>query len=178
MGDAPIATLPSAHPYAAAATTTLDRLTQLVQAGGWWFNRELITLQPNPAGELYLPTDTLAVKPVDQSLAFIQRGSRMYDPNNGTYTIGRPVQCVLIRYLSFDLLPASAQDTVAWNTIHQFQLDYDGDPVKIREASQAQRRAEVTMNAENTRFARFNIFNTSSVASKMHAIYRPVRGSR
>lgn len=138
MGEAPLNTLEDPHTFRGACLSTLNKLSQNVQARGWWFNRETLEIQPSALdGSVYLPGDFISVRvPRDygrSTAAFVQRGRRLYDTVNGTFVFTRPVTVTLIRMIPFEDLPELAAQHIAALAVLQYQSKYDGDTAKTRE---------------------------------------------
>jgi len=91
IGEQPVNSLNSGLVDAEMAETILDAQTREVQTAGWHFNTNFnIKYTPDAtSGEIDLPIDTLSVDTVGQSkhTRLVQRGLKLYDPINHTYTI-------------------------------------------------------------------------------------------
>ena len=117
-----------------AAKNKLDRVVFSVLKLSLWFNTSYPTLVPNVAGDILLPNDTLSADPVDRSLSYVQRGSKLFDTVNRTFTFaeGTCVKTKIVRRLSIDEMPSYVQDYVARRAVYEFYLDEDGDENKLR----------------------------------------------
>lgn len=163
MGELPINSLPTLHPYGAAAENLLRRATTDCQRGGFWFNTETLTVTPSQIGELYLPEDCVSVWPTGyDSGRWAQRGNKLYDLHNQTFVSDHPVTVIMVRALDFEILPSVMQEIVAWTAIEKFCLQYDADSQKVQQAAENLRSARRDLNAETTRNAKVNLFNASS----------------
>ncbi|WP_269929945.1 hypothetical protein [Aminobacter sp. HY435] len=95
---------------AAAAKKAIDDVSREVQMEGWEFNTEReVTLDPEPTGEVSLPSNTLQVTSYRYSSKnrLVPREGRLYDPKKRTYNIGEAVKVNLVLALEFaELTPA------------------------------------------------------------------------
>jgi len=143
MGETPLNTLEDPHTYRGACLSTLDRVNREVQAKGWVFNREFLTLQPGALnGHIYLPGDFIAVRVQRKrsgaaTRTIVQRGRRLYDTGSygseGTYVFTESVDVELVRLVPFEDLPESPAAHIAAVSVVEFQSKYDGDVAKTRE---------------------------------------------
>lgn len=163
MGELPINSLPTKHPYGSVAANMLARVCADMQRGGYWFNTERLRLVPSQIGELYVPNDAVACWPVGaESGQWTQRGNRMYHLNKQTYLTNTALDVIIVRALDFEVLPSVMQEVVAWETIRRFCLNYDADTQKVQQAIASLNAAKMSLNAETTRNAKVNLFNAST----------------
>ena len=118
------------------ALNFVRRNNRQLQSMGWYWNTEVnYKLTPDGAGDVLLPSNTLAVDTVGESATrnVVQRGQRLYDKDNFTYNFGTtPVYVNLIVGLTFEELPETARRYIAMRSARQFQnriemLDDQGD---------------------------------------------------
>lgn len=115
MGEPPVSTLDSAAPDAQVISDIIDETSRSVQSIGWHWNIEKYTLSPNTNGELMLPNNTLRVDSVDASfdIDVIQRGQRLFNRGDNTYTFTAPITVEVFVGLPFDDLPFAAKQYIA-----------------------------------------------------------------
>tara|TARA_B100002019_G_scaffold139326_2_gene120021 strand:+ start:17226 stop:17810 length:585 start_codon:yes stop_codon:yes gene_type:complete len=138
IGEAPVSSLSSGLLEAEVAETILNTVDREVQSMGWHFNTELNKAYAQDSnGEIILGTDVLradATQKVD-SRDLVQRGLKMYDRVNNTFTINADTALDVVVQLNFDDLPEVAkryvvmratrifQDRIVGsNTLHDFQM--------------------------------------------------------
>lgn len=138
IGEAPVSSLSSGLLEAEVAETILNTVDREVQSMGWHFNTELNkSYAQDSNGEIILGTDVLradATQKVD-SRDLVQRGLKMYDRVNNTFTINADTALDVVVQLNFDDLPEVAkryvvmratrifQDRIVGsNTLHDFQM--------------------------------------------------------
>lgn len=135
MGEAPLNALSEDHAYKQSALTTLDRVDLTIQAKGWWFNVEALTVSTNPTdGRIYLPNDSATIMPLDERPNIVQRGRVLYDLKRGTdiFDLNTTYKIQLKRRVPFEHLPQSISAYIARQTVLEFQMLYDGDSTKTR----------------------------------------------
>ncbi len=170
LGEAPLQDADDEHPLLPSAKRRLDDTSELEQATGWWFNREQVTLQPDPdTGFIYVPTDALSVNEFTIG-SLVQRGRRLYNTVETTYAIGVPVACNIVRKVEFDDLPPNMQKLVAAASVRKFNLDYDGDEHKIAEAKLQEMQARVALGSEEIRNIKANLLTRPSTAATLQRI--------
>lgn len=171
LGEAPINTLQEDHPLVAAALKLLREATARVQAQGWWFNREVVTLQPDTStGHVALPADFLSVDPSVRGQRYTERGRRLYDLDSQSVNFDRPVEVAIIRLVPFRDLPWSAQDLVRAATAVRFVESYDADAQRIEQVRIDYAEAFRACNSEHTRFVQPNLLSQGGVARRRGAI--------
>ena len=137
IGEAPVNSLSSGLVEAEIAETILNTVDREVQSNGWHFNIEYKkSFAQDTNGEIPLGADILrADATLDaNSKNLVQRGLRMYDRKNHTFTINSSVNLDVVVQLNFSDLPEVAkryitlrstrifQDRVVGsNTLHDFQ---------------------------------------------------------
>jgi len=156
LGEAPLNALTEPHTFRGACTSRLDTRSSVVQAQGWWFNREQLVIQPSLLdGKLYLPGDIISVI-VKDNPQIVQRGQTLYDALNGTNVFTSEVTTFVLRKLAFEEIPEVAADFIAASAVLQFQTDFDGDSNKMRTLYEVAKEAEKQLHAEATRQIRYN----------------------
>lgn len=130
ISETPLASLDEVDSVADAqiARQILNRESRAIQNEGYSFNtEENYRLVPDVSGNIVLPTNTLEVDPVDETLDYIIRDGKLWDRTNQTFTITDPVY-VNIKFLySFDELPASARQYISLLAGRKFENRMIGD---------------------------------------------------
>jgi len=168
MGESPLNAIDSDHPFVEAALGKLNTCNTQTQARGWWFNSDLVTLQPDPnTGFMYVPADAINVDGGLNSL--VQRGRRLYDRANSSYDLSAypSLSCYVVREIPFEDLPMLAQHVVSTRTQLDFQNSFDGDKDKYAKLGGAYQQAFTLLNAEHIRNQHVNMFNTPSIAATL-----------
>lgn len=138
IGESPVNSLESGYLEAVVAENILSEVSREIQSRGWNFNTEQNKLFAKTiSGEIVLPTNILRVDATNlaDSRDLVQRGSRMYDRVNHTYTIDEDVYLDVVVQLDWEDLPEPAkrhitdkaarknQDRVVGSgTLHDFVL--------------------------------------------------------
>lgn len=185
LGEAPLNALTEPHEFRGTAQRILARASKRIQATGWWFNTEAITLTPNPTGQIVLPGDYLkwqsGVRSSDQLVRgqskpwLVDRAGRIYDTRNRTFVITEDVTGELVRELPFDTLPTVVNDYIAAEAVLKFQSNFDADNSKRQELTQAWQLARTEARAENIRQLGVNLLHNNSRLSRIKRVTRQLR---
>lgn len=128
IGESPIVQLESGVGETATAEAVLDEFNRRVQARGWQCNTESnVTLNRDTAtSEVHLGSDVLRVDPVDESLDYVQRGTRLYDRAGRTYVFTKDPKVHITRLLDFEDLPFDLANRVVKEAAVAFQQRHHG----------------------------------------------------
>ena len=166
MGEHALASLDETHRFLPDCLRILDTTNRNVQARGWYFNRETLTLTPSPVdGGLYLSNDILNIRSVAPRDRYQERLSlragRVYDGNNATFVFTQNKEVTAIRLIPFEDLDETAASFISATAVARFQQDYDGDSTKTRSLSQDAETARIPLMAEELRQAGSNILHSN-----------------
>ena len=185
LGEAPLNTLTEPHAFKATALRQLGYSNSRVQAPGWWFNTEELTLSPAPTtGHMQLPGDVLkwssGVRASTLSRSqpkpwLVQRGSRLYDTRNRTYVMTEDVTGEIVRLIPFEDLPVVVSDYVRADCVLKFQSAFDGDNGRRQELTGAWQVARLAANAENIRQGAVNFLNNNTRLQRIKSVTRAAR---
>lgn len=165
IGEVPLNSLDTDHPYAGAAARLIPECNARIQARGWWFNKETIQAHPDAQSkEIVLPADFLGVDTETAQLKYVVRGRRLYDLVNRTYQFEEPVWVDIIRLIKFDELPYTVADLVRADVVVQFVESYDADQLRVQQVRADFQRAERICNTEHARNANVNMFEDGEFA--------------
>lgn len=108
---------------ASTAYRHLINVTRGVQEKGWSFNKETdYPLLVNTDNNIEVPSNVLFIDPVDRSLDLVQRGNRLYDKTNHTYTFTIDKVLVdIVWMLPFEELPSYARSYISIKAARKFQ---------------------------------------------------------
>jgi hypothetical protein len=115
---------------ASLAMNTLRATSVEVQTQGWNFNTlDSLSITPDQSGEIRLPRNTLKVDTVGESAAMncVQRGLRLFNKTDNTYTFTSPVTVDLVEGLDFEDMPSSARMYITIKAARKYQDRYFGD---------------------------------------------------
>lgn len=167
LGETPLNSIQQDHPLVAGALKLLREANSRVQAQGWWFNREVVTLQPDAStGHIALPADFLSVDPSERDQRYTERGRRLYDLDAQSVLFDSNVDVAIIRLIPFIDLPWSAQDLVRAATLIRFVESYDADELRVQQVQIDYQQAYRTCNTEHTRFVQPNILSQGGVGAR------------
>lgn len=126
IGESPISSLSdvSAVADAVVAQSTLSEVNRQVQTKGWHFNTEYdYVLAPSVSGEIIVPSNFLRVDSFgdDKDVDVTQRGTRLYNRKDHTYTFTKSLKCEVVVLLPFDEMPQAARHYVTIKAARVFQ---------------------------------------------------------
>lgn len=115
IGEPPVNAIAGSGVDAQMASDVIDEVSRSVQLKGWHWNKEIHTLSPDVNGNLVLPGNTAKVDSTRTSanIDVVQRGLKLYNRDDNTYTFTTNITLELYVYLIFDELPAAARDCIA-----------------------------------------------------------------
>lgn len=144
------------------AKRTLDEVSRETQLKGWHFNREsdypLAPTFPLP-GIVYLPANTLSVDGSSSHVDVVQRGNRLYDRANKTFTFSQTVKADIKFLLSFDELPEVARQFIMIRASRKFQDRVVGSQTLSGFNKNDELNALVALQNEEAETADYTIMN-------------------
>lgn len=177
LGELPVNALDDDHNLIAAARRAFRTCTLREQGKQWWFNTEKVTLVRDSDNYIWTPADAIRCDPVDDTLGYIQRGRRLYDPGTGIqgteagYKMTMPtLVCWLVRQLEFEDLPPSVQVLVGVATQLKFMAAYDADSQRYRQLLAEYQEAYMTVNSEHIRNSDANLLEKHPTIGRLRAI--------
>lgn len=174
MGEKPLNSLTDSHAMLSAALGKLDEYNRSIQADGWWFNMEELTLSPNVLdNSIYLPNDCLSVRTPIYNV--VKRGSRLYNLTGGTYDFTADIDLELIRLVEFEDVPDIAATYISKRAILAFQSDYDADTTKMRNLGEEVRAALIGINSAHTRNRHPNFIKSNVRLARLKRITSQAR---
>jgi hypothetical protein len=126
IGEAPVNTLNNPGLLdAVKSQSLLHEVSRHTQLKGWSFNTEKdYTLSLDGDNQLPLPANTLGVsisKTLYPTLNAVQRGLKLYDISNQTFTFTQNYDCTLRVFLAWDELPEVFKKYVTIRSARIFQ---------------------------------------------------------
>lgn len=154
-GEAPVAALEEAgFDEAADAQAALEEVSRTVQDGGWAFNTDFNRkLSPDLNGDIVLPADTLWVKPtyVDEAMTVVERGRKLYDLVDNTYTFTKAVHLDVCQMLDFADLPSAARYYITIRAARVYQARSTGSGSQNAFTEQDEMRAQAALRKADLR---------------------------
>tara|TARA_Y100001968_G_scaffold327940_1_gene374064 strand:- start:2469 stop:3077 length:609 start_codon:yes stop_codon:yes gene_type:complete len=169
IGEAPVNTLDAASQTADVimAKTVLDEVSREVQAAGWNFNREYeVPLNPTTDNEIVLGSNIarIDVEPANAGTTlYIQRGSKIYNKTDRTYTITDTLKCTVTYLLEWDYLPQAARNYIMIRAARKFQDRVVGSGKHHDFTQMDEFQALVTLREAETDGGDFTIFDNYDV---------------
>lgn len=178
IGELPLNSLTDPHAYKGAALDQLDIADKHQQGRGGWYNRECLTIQPSAAdGLVYLPGDTIDVRPQHRYRRITQRGRILYDNDKGAPVMNEAISVRLVRRIPFDELPVAAATYIGLRAVLNFQREYDGDSTKTRQLESEVEFARIAYNEQETLHSQNNLIDQNWRLQRVKNSY-PIPGGR
>lgn len=175
QGENPLASLTDTHPMLATCQEVLDRNMRRIEADGWWYNMEELSLIPNTVDQaVYLPNDCLEVRTPAYNI--VARGNRIYNLSGGTFVFTESkLDVTLTRLIAFEDLPEIAAQYIATFAVLEYQMAYDGDTAKTSQLKAMLAKQEIELNAAHTRNRKVNLINSNDRLQQLKFFTRAAR---
>ena len=125
IGESPVNTITSSTTTdVSIAIQILDNVSREVQSVGWHFNTDTnYLLAKNSSDQIVLPTNCLRVdnSNKDADLDLVERGRKLWDRENHTYTITKDIRVNITWFLEFTELPETARRYITIRAARIFQ---------------------------------------------------------
>lgn len=163
MGEPTVNTLDGAAVDAQMASDLVDETSRSVQGTGWHWNREKHTLSPNVNSQIILPANTLRVDTIDDSKStdVVQRGGKLYDIENSTFTFTKDLKVEIYVQLAFEDLPFAAKQFITMRAARLLQQRLLGSETLYKFSAQDEQRAWTVLMQEETETADGNMLYDS-----------------
>ena len=150
IGESPVSSLETTGDlHIAMAVQFLYDTSREVQTVGYHFNyEENYPLALNVGYELVIPSNALSLDVCDEysyKYDAVQRGTRMYDRKNHTYTFDAAIKVDIIFFLPWSDLPQPARQYIAIQAARRFQRRVQGDDAieKLTAVEEATAKAQL-----------------------------------
>ena len=176
IGESPVNSLSSGLVDAELAETILDATSRSVQSEGWHFNKEYqVKYSPDLSGNVLLPTNVLradASAQIDtinrgQDFDLVQRGTKMYDRKNHTFSINKTVELDIVVQLSFEELPEVAKRYITLKASRVFQDRVVGSSTLHQYNQEDEERAYFELKEFEGDSGDYTIFDSPDVAATL-----------
>ena len=125
IGESPVNTITSSTTTdVSIAIQILDNVSREVQSVGWHFNTDTnYLLAKNSSDQIVLPTNCLRVdnSNKDADLDLVERGRKLWDRENHTYTITKDIRVNITWFLEFTELPETVRRYITIRAARIFQ---------------------------------------------------------
>lgn len=174
IGEAPVSSVDTSEAVdVAAASNALDEFDRAVQTRGWPWNREYaMELSPDSNGNILLPANCLSMTrayPASGSGRIVERGRKLYDQENHTYTFTESVKVDMVLKLDWEELPEPARRYITIWAAQQYQgrLQTSAGVDRILQAAVDEARAQLGHSEDEADEANV-ITGNAYVASRLH----------
>ncbi len=169
IGEAPVNTLDASSQTTdvAMAKSMLDEVSREVQANGWHFNREYeVSLSPDSSNNILIPTNAarVDVEPADsRNKDYVQRGDKLYNKTDATYTITDAKKCTIIYLLDWEDLPQAARQYIMIRAARKFQDRVVGSGKHHDFTAMDEMNALIMLRSDEADSGDFSIFDNYDV---------------
>lgn len=161
-GLAAVGSIDSKHPAFLKAHTVFNRVLQRIQNRGYWFNTSVRYLVPDVNGEIVIPQFAAVVDVIGDAKAIITvRGTKLFNIDERTYTIGEQQLCRIIERLAFADLPVVVREYVSARTVYEYYLEEDGAEPKLSSYASRLSIAYAMLDAEDIRHNEYNALEST-----------------
>lgn len=169
IGESPVNTLDDDDVAdASIARTILNSVSREVQSRGWFWNTDIqYSLAKTANNELVLPANTARVDTVhsDQDKDLVQRGNRLYDRRNHTYSFTEAVKVDLVVLLDFEDLPETARRYITLRAARVFQERFLGTPTVSNFNEKDEAMALAVLQNDEADTGDYNMISDSSTSA-------------
>lgn len=166
IGEDPIGGLELMPPSANTAHHILQVTSQAMQEEGHWFNTEdNYVLIPNTAGTIQVPSSILRLDGEEADV--VQRGGRLYDLENRTYTFSSGVPCTVVHFLPWNELPVVARRYFTAIATERFVEAFPGSPGVTEARNRNLLRARAAFQRAEVDNADHNVLTNQSITNMM-----------
>ena len=181
IGEAPVNKLTGTLPVdVAIAQSTLVEINKAVQAEGWSFNTEIdVTLTRNTANQIILPTDVLRVDAnIHQhpTIDPIQRGLKLYDRLNNTFTFEEDLICTVVYFREYSEIPEPARRYIVIRAARIFVDRLVSDEGLRTYTQQDEVRARAVLMETDLNNGDHNILRGDPSLTNVFSTYSPANG--
>ncbi len=169
IGEAPISTLQPTNETAdvTIAKNVLEEVSRETQSIGWHFNRETdVTLTPTVDDEVLIPTTAayIDVESINSGVTqYVQRGDKLYNKTDHTYTIASTIKCTIVYMLPWDDLPQVARHYIMIKAARRLQDRVVGAESQHTYNQLDEYQALVALKANEARDGDYSIFDNNDV---------------
>ena len=172
IGVNKVTSVESLHPSAIAARDVLKRVNKYIQARGWYFNEvRNLTLLPNSANEIIVPTNALSIDSEDIEQKVVPRGRVLYDMQRNTQFFTGPVTVRVVSRLDIEALPEMAAEYIRTSAVYEFFVQQDGEGDKLTVLKNAQTEAYGMLNREDIKWRGVNALQSPRALSVLSPRY-------
>ena len=161
VGEHPVTAADTRHPTVAKARTILVQQRQQILSQGYWFNTFPATLTPDILGEIGIPSDTLALTPMENIRVAI-RGDKLYNGENLSFKFDSAVVCEVFKDIEYEDLPISARIAIANKSAIQLYSVDIGVDANAAIYEQNAKLAMAQLDAEHVRQRKFTARSRAS----------------
>jgi len=168
IGESPVNSVNASTADTRIAQLILQEVDRATQIKGWNWNTEKdVPLTRNGSNQIVLSANVVRVD-VSRSeyprVEVVQRGNKLGDKKNNTYTITADLKGEVVSLLPFTDLPEQARYYIVVRSARLFQQRMIGDSTGSAFSAEEETTAYMALNDSEDETADHNIFNNYDVA--------------
>ena len=150
IGELPVASLVGpAVDDVGIAVNCLKQSLRLILSKGKSFNTDYgFTLSPDVSGFIYAPTDAISIDADSDERECVMRGSKLWDSVNNTFVWAAALKCTIIRYMTFEDLPPTVREFIAYSACRIFLQKRLPNPALDAMLAQQQQEALIILGED------------------------------
>lgn len=167
IGESPVSSLASDQGMVdvSLARSILREVSTQVLEEGWHFNTEVNWIMSPQAGtgEIAIPANCIQIDTsgVSGTIDVAQRGQRLYDRINHTYSFAGPITVDMVILLDFTEIPQAARHYISVRAARVFQQRMVGSETLQAFSREDEMRARTALCRLNANTADYNILSGS-----------------
>jgi hypothetical protein len=168
IGESPVNSINASTADTRIAQLILQEVDRATQIKGWNWNTEKgVVFTPNGSNEVVLASNVVRVD-VDtreySSIDVVQRGTKLYDKKNRTFSFTAPFKGEVVYLLPFGDIPEQARYYIVVRSARLFQQRMIGDATGSAFSAEEETTALMALQDSEDETANHNIFNQYDVA--------------
>lgn len=160
--DVSIDELPEGH-EAIIARSILKETIEQTQEDRWWFNQATMSLIPNTAGYITMPTNIISIYSNNRYLII---GNDLFDVQNQTKIFTNPVRLSVLISFKFEDLPKVFRTYVVLLSAKSLHTSLNGDETTKTELESDIKLQKYKVDRENTRQSKVNLIKNGRLLDR------------
>lgn len=166
INEQPINSLNEGYIESNLADRILEEVSNEIQSKGWWFNYEKdYEIKQTTDGYIYLTSDILSVDGTSNTDDYVQRGNKLYDRGNKTYTFTSSVIVDIVFKLDFEELPFIVQHYITVRAARKFQSRLIGSNTLFAYTEKEEEEARIKLIIEENDKSDYNLLDNQNLIS-------------
>lgn len=165
VGDPPVHVLEvDGGGRVSTAHTILHQISREIQSVGLLCNSEYnYPLAIDVNNEIRLPGNVLKIDASDVNIEIVMRGNRIYNLTNHSYNFDKTLECDIVFFLDFELLPQVVRNYIMIRAARVFQNKIVGSTINYELVLKDEMEAYNALVMEQIDHGDYNMFNNPEI---------------